>query len=176
MVETMYRYYERQAILPTFANLADRTDFGAYESARRRLFIEKLHVPPRIFRSAEVLQYGPDTGEDALVFAHWGARLTVVEPNAAAIDVLRRYFSQFGLDQHLSAVVNTDLESYRADREFDFIDAEGFIYTIQPVSRWLECFRTQLKDDGLFLITANEATGLLVELCTKALYRAGTAR
>ena len=38
-----------------------------------------MSVPPALFRGADVLEFGPDSGENAVVFARWGARLTLVE-------------------------------------------------------------------------------------------------
>jgi hypothetical protein len=172
-VETMYEYYRLQDVMPTFADFRDEAGLRSYEEARRRLLLDKLFVPLQFFRKAEVLQYGPDTGEDALVYARWGARLTLVEPNPRALPIIREYFSRFGLESHLSAIEQTTVEAFAAERRFDLIDAEGFIETVQPTSMWLERFSRHLKNDGFFLINFYETTGAFVELCTKALYRAG---
>lgn len=174
-IETMYEYYGLQAVMPTFAAFRDEAELAAYEEGRRRLFVDKLHLPPRIFAGARILQYGPDTGEDALVYARWGGKLTLVEPNPRALPIVREYFSRFSLEAQLEALEPNTVEGYAAERGFDFVDAEGFIETVRPASTWLERFRSHLKDDGIFVINFYETTGAFVELCTKALYRAGRA-
>jgi hypothetical protein len=174
-MESMYQYYERQAVLPTFADFRDEAALSGYERARRRLFLDKLFVPPRFFSGADVLQYGPDSGEDALVFARWGATLTLVEPNPRACEVVQTYFARFNLESRLEDLVKSDVEGYKSNRRFDFIDAEGFIYTVRPISVWLSRFHEYLVEDGLFLITYYETTGAFIELCTKAFYRAARA-
>jgi len=63
----LYQYYEAQAFLPTFANFTSQADLDAYEVGRRTLFAERLAIPLRLFRGARLLEFGPDSGENALV-------------------------------------------------------------------------------------------------------------
>ncbi len=49
----MYEYYSRQNVLPTYGNFQSLSDFEQYEQQRRSLFIEKLFLPPRLFRSMQ---------------------------------------------------------------------------------------------------------------------------
>jgi hypothetical protein len=167
----MYKYYEQQGLLSTFKDLQNLSDLNAYQETRGRLFLEKLLVPPAVFRGAEVLEYGPDTGEDALVFARWGAQLTLVEPNRNAVSTLSKYFEAFQLENHIQNIHVASLEDCDIRDRYDFIDAEGFVYTIKPSDIWLSRFQSQLRPGGFFLISFNEATGFLIEACTRALYR-----
>ena len=137
----LFRYYEKQSILPTFADLRDDASLARYAEGRNRLFSDKLLLPPRIFRNAEMIEFGPDSGENALVFARWGAHTTLVEPNEKAHGYIRTYFERFGLSDSLHDIVAADVEGF-AQAEgahpvpvAEFIDAEGFIYTIQPTDR-----------------------------------------
>ena len=58
--DKLFNYYERQDILPTFANFKSSAELAAYAGARRELFANKLMLPTRLFRDAEVLEFGPD--------------------------------------------------------------------------------------------------------------------
>jgi len=86
--DKLFNYYERQDVLPTFGNFKSAAELEAYAGLRRELFSDKLVLPPRLFRDADVLEFGPDSGENALVFAGWGANMTLAEPNRieAALD------------------------------------------------------------------------------------------
>lgn len=125
--DKLFNYYERQDVLPTFGNFKSSAELEAYASQRRELFSDKLVLPPRLFRNAEVLEFGPDSGENALVFASWGANMTLAEPNRHAHPKIQAYFDHFGLTEHLRELALADVEGFRSDRGFDIIDAEGFI-------------------------------------------------
>ena len=74
--DKLFNYYERQDVLPTFGNFKSAAELEAYAGLRRELFSDKLVLPPRLFRDADMLEFGPDSGENALVFASWGANMS----------------------------------------------------------------------------------------------------
>jgi len=173
--DKLFQYYERQDVLPTFGNFKSPAQLDAYAAQRRELFAGKLMLPPRLFRDAEVLEFGPDSGENAMVFAGWGARMTLAEPNRQAHAKIQAYFTRFGLADRLRELALADVEGFRNDRRFDIIDAEGFIYTIQPSETWLRIFHRLLHPDGCAVISYYERYGGFFELALKAIHAAGKA-
>ena len=173
--DKLFNYYERQDVLPTFGNFKSSAELDAYASQRRELFSDKLVLPPRLFRDAEVLEFGPDSGENALVFAGWGANLTLAEPNRHAHGKIQAYFAHFNQTTRLRELVSSDVEGFRSDRRFDIIDAEGFIYTVQPTEAWLGIFHRLLNPDGYAVISYYERYGGFFELALKAIHAAGKA-
>ena len=168
----LFQYYERQDVLPTFGNFKGPDDLHRYAEGRRRFFRDRLLLPPRMFRDAELLEFGPDSGENAMVFGQWGANLTLVEPNSRALGQIRKYFEQFNLAAQLKELVPADVAGFRCERQFDVIDAEGFIYTIQPTESWLSIFASLLRPDGYGIISYYERYGGLFELTLKAIHAA----
>lgn len=173
--DKLFNYYERQDVLPTFGNFKSAAELAAYASQRRELFSDKLVLPPRLFRDAEVLEFGPDSGENALAFAGWGANMTLAEPNRHAHPKIHAYFAHFGLTERLRALALSDVEGFRSDRRFDIIDAEGFIYTVQPTETWLGIFHRLLNPDGYAVVSYYERYGGFFELALKAIHAAGKA-
>ena len=173
--DKLFNYYERQDVLPTFGNFKSSAELEAYASQRRELFSDKLVLPPRLFRNAEVLEFGPDSGENALVFAGWGANMTLAEPNRLAHTKIQAYFAHFDLTERLRELVLADVEGFRHDRGFDIIDAEGFIYTVQPTETWLGIFHRLLNPDGYGVVSYYERYGGFFELALKAIHAAGKA-
>ncbi|MBR0961521.1 class I SAM-dependent methyltransferase [Bradyrhizobium japonicum] len=173
--DKLFNYYERQDVLPTFGNFKSSAELEAYASQRRELFSDKLVLPPRLFRNAEVLEFGPDSGENALVFAGWGANMTLAEPNRHAHPKIKAYFAHFGLTERLRELALADVEGFRSDRGFDIIDAEGFIYTVQPSEKWLGIFHRLLNPDGYAVVSYYERYGGFFELALKAIHAAGKA-
>jgi hypothetical protein len=171
-LETLYEYYGQQNIAPTFADLRDEAAIGAYQSAREVLLGDRLALPIPLFRGAEILEYGPDTGENALVFGRLGARLTLVEPAQAAHPKIRAYFERFAPPCALRELLAADVISYQPDRSFDMIVAEGFIYTVQPSTVWLKAFQRALVPGGLALISYIERSASLFELLLRVPFAA----
>jgi hypothetical protein len=171
----LFQYYERQGVLPTFGNFKSAAELDRYAAQRRELFTDKLALPPRLFRDAEVLEFGPDSGENAMVFAGWGASMTLAEPNRQAHDKINAYFARFDLTGRLREVALADVEGFRSDRRFDVVDAEGFIYTIQPAGSWLRIFRGFLNPDGYAVVSYYERYGGFFELVFKAIHAAAKA-
>ncbi|WP_407122899.1 class I SAM-dependent methyltransferase [Bradyrhizobium sp. STM 3561] len=171
----LFQYYQRQSILPTFGNFKSAAELNAYAAQRRALFLDKLSLPPRLFRDAEVLEFGPDSGENAMVFAGWGAKMTLAEPNQQAHEKIRAYFDHFGLSDQLRELVLADVEGFRGQRRFDLVDAEGFIYTVQPTETWLRIVHDLLNPDGYAVVSYYERYGGFFELALKAIHAAAKA-
>lgn len=170
--DKLFQYYEREQFLPTFGNFDSQSKLDAYALARRRVFDEKLMLPIQVFNGASVLQYGPDSGEDALVFAQWGAKLTLAEPNPRARRQIRDYFDRFGMNDRLLSLRADDIEAFSSDESYDIIDAEGFIYTVQPSDLWLAKFSQLLKPGGFSIVTYYGKQGGFFELVLKAIHSA----
>lgn len=170
MMAELYNYYSTQAIRPTHADFSSDTELSKYAELRKNVF-NRLTFSPAMFAGKRVLEFGPDTGENSLIFAQWGARLTLVEPNQEAHSYIRRYFSKFHLNARLDDVVAASLLEFSAPQKFDVIDAEGFIYTIQPNSSWIKKIGECLVRDGFLIISYMELYGGFIELLTKAIYQ-----
>lgn len=162
----MHEYYATKHIQPTFADF-DEAGLANYEDMRKRVF-NRLKFPAEMFYGKQVLEFGPDTGENSLVFAQWGANMTLVEPNPNALTYIHQNFSKFGMTP--DTVVESTLMEFQSSEKFDIIDAEGFIYTIQPSDMWFRKLGGLLKKDGFLIITYLEKNGSLIELLTKAIW------
>lgn len=160
----LHDYYNKRGFKPTFASLKSTQDLDRYEHGRVALYRDLLGMPPVLFAGSRVCEYGPDTGENALIFARWGALLTLVEPNQAAWSDIRTYFNQFGLDRQLEGLIAETVETFSSPRPFDIINAEGFIYTVQPSESWLGRFAAQLNPEGFVVVNYLERSGCIFEL------------
>lgn len=165
----LYEYYKDRNFAPTFAHFKDTDELSDYAAMRKNIFTEKLLLPPRVFNNCNVLEFGPDTGENALVFAQWGANMHLVEPNANVHEQITAYFHHFSLNDKLSGLYVGDVESFKSDISYEMIIAEGFIYTIQPESKWLEPLSKLTSKDGFVITSYYEKHGGFLELCLKAL-------
>jgi hypothetical protein len=172
--ESMHEYYQKEGFLPTYGSLRSDEDLNRHALHRRRLFTNKLFLPPCAFHNAELIEFGPDSGENSLVFARWGANCTLVEPNSKAHPVILDYFRQFKLIDRLVHLECLDLSGFAAStaavENYDVVDAEGFIYTVRPWSLWIDLFARLLREDGFVILFYYERFGGFMELLLKAIH------
>lgn len=171
---SLFGYYLDRGILPTFADLRGPEDLERHAAGRRALLEDRLNLPVRLFQGARVLEFGPDSGENALILAAWGATLTLVEPNPRAVDQIRRYFQAYGLEGRLEAVHPTDLAGYGRERAgdgtFDLVLADGFIFSVKPDRLWMDLFHRLLAPGGFALFCTHDPGGLFTDLLLKAVH------
>jgi len=172
--QKMFEYYQEQTVLPTYGAFKSQMDLAIYEKQRREIFLDKLYLPVQVFKGAHLIEFGPDSGENSLVFAQWGADCTLVEPNPKAHPVILNYFRSYGLKERLTELMNVDLagfaETVDGKQKYDIIDAENFIYTVKPHELWMALFARILKPDGFLVIFYAEAYGYFMEFFRRALY------
>lgn len=168
--EGLYTYYQKKDVLPTHARFSCAQDLEKYRKHREDFFIEKLYLPTRMFAGAKLIEFGPDSGENSLVFADWGAFITLVEPNFKAWPYINKYFEKFNFKDRLVSIEKTSLEDFKAKEKFQVIDAEGFIYTVRPMAVWIKLFSGLLQKGGIFIISYMEVYGSFIELLHKLIY------
>ncbi|RMH51329.1 MAG: methyltransferase domain-containing protein [Zetaproteobacteria bacterium] len=171
---SQYEYYQAHNLCPTFGAFGDESDLAKHEVLRYNVF-RRLTFPTTFFEGKRVIEFGPDTGENALVFARWGARLTLVEPNDAAHPYIQEYFSKYGLNAQIEQISGEDLLHHEPRQQYDVVDAEGFIYTIKPDRLWIKKFDECLVRHGFAIINYCELYGSFMELLHKAIYRTALA-
>lgn len=170
---TVLDYYRAQDVLPTCGHFKSPEELQRHEANRRHLFLEKLQLPPRLFRDTQLIEFGPDSGENALVFAQWGATCSLMEPNGQALPFIRHYFERYGLGSWLARLEQKSVEEFASDPDsgerYDFVIAEGFAYTVKPESVWMQLFARLLKPDGFLVFYFLEKTGSFFDLFLKVI-------
>jgi hypothetical protein len=170
---SLFEYYRDQSILPTYGQFKWVSDLDRYRRERTRFFTQRLYLPPSTFRGGRLIEFGPDSGENALVFAGWGASCFLVEPNKRAHPFLLNHFRDFNLSDKLEGVSDSDVTGFLVSAEqegkFDVLDAEGFIYTVRPERPWMELFARLLKPGGISILSYMEMSGSFFELLLRAI-------
>lgn len=167
----MHAYYEAKGLSPTFGNLRTPEELDRHVAMRERIFIDKLNVVPQLFAGARALEFGPDTGENALVFARWGATVDLVEPNRQVWPQIEAYFRHFGLADRLGTLDDSSIQQFRPSQTYDVAVAEGFIQTVQPSSTWIGTVAHAIAPGGMLILFYYERASFLVELFHRAAHR-----
>lgn len=158
-------YYKDRDALPTHANLDER-GWEEYERLRRLMFM-RLRFPPGMFSERRVLEFGPDSGENSVVFSRWGAKLTLVEPHGKAraqLDINLKGQSPLGY-----TILPCSMMEFETSHPYDIVDAEGFVYTIKD--DWIQKAHDCLQPGGWFIFSYMEKLDSIIELQTKEIFK-----
>lgn len=172
-IPTVLSYYQEHRFNPVHIPVEQEPIWVSHRAKRRNLYERHLRIPLSLLKGRRVLEFGPSSGENALVLAMHGARLTLVEPNEQVFPRLYDLFDKFGLRKQLDAIVCAGIGDFQTDELYDFVIAEGFLYTLPDRDALLRRM-TELVAPGMFgVVSSNDLHGGLIELLRRAiLYRA----
>ncbi len=164
-------YYRRTGFNPVPLDLGEEAVRRAHVGRRVHLYQDHLHIPLGWLAGREVIEFGCNTGENALVLAAYGARLTLVEPQPEACERLLRLFERFGLKDRITVCTTDNAETYVPDRLYDFVIAEGFLSMMPDglavLRRVLRC----VAPGGIGVVSFNDLHGCLLEFVRMAMLR-----
>ncbi|MEO5336318.1 MAG: class I SAM-dependent methyltransferase [Magnetospirillum sp. WYHS-4] len=167
---TLLDYYVQRKMDPVPLNLETPEAFRRHREKRGNLYDRHLGIPFGLLEGRDVIEFGCNSGENALVLAEAGARVTLVEPNVAAHARLRDLFDRFGLSERLVAVVAADMAGFRTDRTYDLAIAEGFLNTLSNRDAMLGRMLALLKPRGLAVVSFDDRTGGMIEMMKRAIH------
>ncbi|MEK7867226.1 MAG: methyltransferase domain-containing protein [Planctomycetota bacterium] len=177
MAETpsLLSYYRGAAFNPLGIDLSDPAKLAAHRAKREHLYQTLLGLPLGWLRGKEVLEVGPASGENALVFAMMGANLTLVEPNEHTRPRIEALFDHFGVRDRIRELSASTIDAFRCDRSFDLVVAEGFVDTLADRERAIARLCELASPGGVVSVTRHEAVGMLAEFVKKAVYARASA-
>lgn len=164
---TLSEYYSRNQFNPTTFDILSEEKLHIHRQKRDNLYLNKLSIPNLVWRGARVLEVGCSSGENSLLYAQRGAKLTFIEPLASSIEKLKSLFRHYNIEQavekfHLDTIENVPLEE-----SYDIIVAEGFLNTLERRGQIIRRLYQNLVEGGLLIISTNDAVGTFLE-CIKA--------
>lgn len=173
--DSLVEYYKGHSFNPVLIRVENPDVWSSHFAKRRNLYDRHLGIPLGLMRGARILEFGPNSGENALLPALFGARLTLVEPNPQVLPRLRSLFEKFGLSDRLEAVECAGIGDYTPPNSdgFDVVMAEGFLYTLSNRVEMLRKIAQHVASGRFGVISYNDRIGGLLELLRRAyLHRA----
>src|SRR5260370_18990505 len=92
---SLLSYYQDHNFNPVLIALETAEQWALLFAKRVNLYQRHLSIPLSLLRNRSVIEFGSNSGENALVLAAHGAKLTLVEPNFEVLPRLKTLFSQF---------------------------------------------------------------------------------
>jgi SAM-dependent methyltransferase len=162
--KSLLEYYQQNSFNPVPIPLEDRTAWELHFAKRHNLYERHLGIPFSLLHNCSVLEFGCNSGENALVLACVGANITLVEPNDQVLPQLKSLFQKFGVTEHIAALVTEGIDTFESDLTYDIVLAEGFLFTLPNRDEMVQKIGRLLKPGGLAVISFNDRYGCLLEM------------
>lgn len=160
-------YYGRIGLNPVGHDISREKSFKLHERKRRNLLVHHLKLPFQAFKGARVLEFGPGSGENAVVLARQGARLSFVEPLDYLIAELKGKFAERGVPDAIDAVHHEVLEKFETSERYDVVFGEGFVHFLDDPVSGVRRMSSYVADEGFLVISVVHPVGTFIEFIKK---------
>lgn len=162
--KSLLEYYQHNSFNPVPIPLEDRAAWESHFAKRHNLYERHLGIPFSLLQNRSIIEFGCNSGENALVLAYVGANLTLVEPNNQVLPQLKALFQKFGVTERIAALVTEGIDTFESDIPYDIVLAEGFLFTLPNRDEMVQKIGRLLKPGGLGVISFNDRYGCLLEM------------
>ena len=164
--QTHIEYYRQHGIAPVRYDLSDMP----VHLQRREALYNKLALSPPAFRGSRVLEVAAGTGHNSLYLAQLGpARLLLLEPNATAVEHVRRAYAALELPHTLPEVVTCTLEEFDPVEPFDIVLCENWLGSSGHDLGLLDKLADMVAPAGVLVITTVSPIGFVPNLLRRFL-------
>jgi len=168
--ESVLKYYQDNHFNPVMISVDDKATWESHFAKRLNLYQRHLGIPLSLLRGRSVLEFGCNSGENALVLASVGANLTLVEPNQQVLPRLKALFKKFGFEKQIIKLLQKDIDSFSTDKSYDLVIAEGFLFSLPNRDQLIDKIAQLLTPRGLAVISFNDQYGCLLEQTKKMIF------
>lgn len=124
-----YKYYKKNAI---HAVEYDRTNqnLERHFAHRKNLIENHLNIPISLLRGKNILEFGPNSGENSFIYFNAGANTHLVEPDITIHRKINELFKGHGSDSGKLIISDEFIENFQSDKKYDIVVAEGFLHAL----------------------------------------------
>ena len=90
------RYYQKNKINPVDLSLDNHKKIESHKAMRKKLLLEILKIPFDNIQEKTLIEFGPNGGENSLIFAQNGFKLFFKEPNIDAHKNINQLYDKCG--------------------------------------------------------------------------------
>ncbi len=111
---SLVNYYKDFSFNPVHIPVEKKNEWEIHVAKRRNLYENHLKIPFSLLRDRAVIEFGCNSGENALVLGAMGAKLTLVEPNLQVTPRLEKLFDKFQLSNQIDELRKESIENFNA--------------------------------------------------------------
>ena len=150
-----------QTVNPSRIAIETPAEWNALLERRHRIFQRRLHLPPQVFRDAQLLDLGCGTGEHTAVYAVWGAFVTGLEFNPKSTARFKELFNRHGLTARLKTIIEKPVSEWTPPNPpvFDIAVSDGVLHHLdRPREAFLK-LAASIKPGGFMAISTAPIPG-----------------
>ena len=163
---SLVEYYKNHDLNPVPLPLDSKSEWEEHVNRRRNLYENHLKIPTSLFKNKNIIEFGCNSGENALYLAHLGGKLTLVEPNEKVHPRLIKLFKRHDSEKSIVKLSSESIQEYKSTEKYDFVVLEGFLDTLKGRDKILRSICSLIKPGGFGIVTEDDRYGSFVE-CIK---------
>ena len=125
--------------------------------SKKKFFLEKLKLPPKIFKNSSLLDLGCGSGQNSIFFDHMGSNCTLIDYDKKSIENTKKLFSKFGKKKF--KLINQDIFKFKSKKKFDFVISSGVLQHTHDPIKGIKLAVKFLKKGGFFILGTGETNG-----------------
>lgn len=143
---------------PSTYSVEDEQIYKRVENLSNTLYVNSLKILPRVFNGADLLEFGPGTGENSLCFLKWSAKCTFVEINPKAIERANSLFNRFFPTSQFK-FIQSSLFDFETTQTFDITLSRGVIHHTDDKEKAFAKQISYLKPGGINILGIGTTAG-----------------
>ena len=167
-MNTQLNYYTTKKINPVEIP-SGGSQWQQHFEQRKNLIEQHLKIPLSWFKGKNILEFGPNKGEHAVILAELGANITLVEPNHLMHNGIKENFQKNKLEHKLNSIHSSTLENFELDEKFDIVWAEGFLHALENRGDLIQKLCSHSTDKVIY--TYSDQNGYFFESFKRYLFK-----
>ena len=167
----LINYYLKKKFNPVPIKTNSQREFSKHLRLRKNLIENHLKIPLNLLKDKNIIEFGPNRGENSMIYAFHGAKLHFVEPILDSVNELKRKYKKHNLLKAVKNIKKTNLENYKSKKKFDLVIAEGFLNTLAERNKQLIKLFRLVENSGLIILNYDDFYGSLIELIKSAILK-----
>ena len=173
---TVLNYYVDGNFNPVPIIFSNKKKINNHYLKRRNLLERHLNFNLSLLKNKEILEFGPNGGENACLLAEYGCKIYIVEPNIKLHKLIKKNFQIIKKNKSLKLLSKKKVEDFKIKKKFDIVVAEGFINTLENRNFYVKKISKFVKPGGYLILNYDDVYGgffeylksfLLLRLCFK---------
>ena len=167
----LINYYIKKKFNPVPIKTNNKLNLLKHVKLRKNLIQNHLKIPLNLLKDKDILEFGPNRGENSFIYALNKANLFFVEPVPYSAKQLKAKYKHYNLNKFVKKIDNKSLEKFHTKQKFDLVIAEGFLNTLDERDQYLTKILKFVKDSGLVILNYDDYFGSLIELIKSAILK-----
>ena len=150
-LETLSTFQEE--IPSIYFSHKEQANFESHVNNMEFVYRDHFKFPSKMFKDADLIDFGAGTGENTIYLANWGAKCTLVEMNDKAQAISKKVFSDYAKKPEEHSFVNSSIFEYspKEKKQYDIVHCRGVLSHTSEKEKAFEIISKYVKPGGYII-------------------------